>query len=257
MKPAILALLSWPHSRPLDPPRDHHQRRPGSGQPPRPHARRRLSLRRRLPPPRRRRHARFTPPHRPDPHPLQQRLVPEHPQGPRPGRQRLRLRDPGRARPLGFRRPLVPLRRRTRGRVRHPGLDFRAALEQRPYRHVRPLLPGFRPVAQRPAEPPQPHLPGPQSICIDYLTGLVRPGGAFQLGVLINWGLRVDGRTAQSIDFENWTEICRILPLQDIPLTPAATWNSGTTGSTCPPPIPTGPPSTPAPTGTTSPFPPL
>ena len=57
----------------------------------------------------------------------------------------------------------------------------------------------------------------PQSICIDYLTGLVRPGGAFQLGVLINWGLRVDGRTAQSIDFENWTEICRVLPLQDIP----------------------------------------
>ncbi len=57
----------------------------------------------------------------------------------------------------------------------------------------------------------------PQSICIDYLTGLIRPGGAFQLGVMINWGLRVDGRTAQSIDFENWTETCRVLPLQDIP----------------------------------------
>ena len=57
----------------------------------------------------------------------------------------------------------------------------------------------------------------PQSICVDYLTGLVRPGGAFQLGVLVNWGLRVAGRTAQSIDFENWTEICRVLPLDDIP----------------------------------------
>ena len=57
----------------------------------------------------------------------------------------------------------------------------------------------------------------PQSICVDYLTGLVRPGGAFQLGVLVNWGLRVAGRTAQSIDFENWTEICRVLPLEDIP----------------------------------------
>ena len=57
----------------------------------------------------------------------------------------------------------------------------------------------------------------PQSICVDYLTGLIRPGGAFQLGVLVNWGLRVAGRTAQSIDFENWTEICRVLPLDDIP----------------------------------------
>ncbi len=64
-----------------------------------------------------------------------------------------------------------------------------------------------------------PHLTclAPQSICVDYLTGLVRPGGAFQLGVLVNWGLRVAGRTAQTIDFENWTELCRTLPLDDIP----------------------------------------
>ena len=56
----------------------------------------------------------------------------------------------------------------------------------------------------------------PQSICVDYLTGLVRPGGAFQLGVLCNWGLRVVGRSSQDIDFDNWTEICRVLPIGDI-----------------------------------------
>ena len=56
----------------------------------------------------------------------------------------------------------------------------------------------------------------PQSICVDYLTGLVRPGGAFQLGVLCNWGLRVVGRSSQDIDFDNWTEICRVLPIADI-----------------------------------------
>jgi hypothetical protein len=37
--------------------------------------------------------------------------------------------------------------------------------------------------------------------------------GAFQLGVLFTWGMRTNGRTAQSIEYYNWTELFRTLPL--------------------------------------------
>ncbi len=37
--------------------------------------------------------------------------------------------------------------------------------------------------------------------------------GAFQLGVLFTWGMRTNGRTAQSIEYHNWTDLFRTLPL--------------------------------------------
>jgi putative CocE/NonD family hydrolase len=39
--------------------------------------------------------------------------------------------------------------------------------------------------------------------------------GAFQLGVLFTWGMRINGRTAQSIEYHNWSELFRTLPLID------------------------------------------
>ena len=53
----------------------------------------------------------------------------------------------------------------------------------------------------------------PRVICCDYFTGLVYPGGAFQLNVLMTWGMRTNGRTAQSIASHNWTEAFRNLPV--------------------------------------------
>ena len=53
----------------------------------------------------------------------------------------------------------------------------------------------------------------PRVICGDFYSGLVHPGGAFQLGVLMTWGMRTNGRTGQSIDYHNWTEAFRGLPL--------------------------------------------
>ena len=43
--------------------------------------------------------------------------------------------------------------------------------------------------------------------------GLVYPGGAFQLGVMLTWGMRSNARTGQSIDYHNWTEAFRHLPI--------------------------------------------
>ncbi len=40
--------------------------------------------------------------------------------------------------------------------------------------------------------------------------------GAFQLGVLATWGLRTNGRTAQSIEYFNWAELFRTLPLVEL-----------------------------------------
>jgi len=54
----------------------------------------------------------------------------------------------------------------------------------------------------------------PRVICCDSYTGLVYPGGAFQLNVMMTWGMRTNGRTAQSIDFHNWTEAFRALPVK-------------------------------------------
>ncbi len=56
----------------------------------------------------------------------------------------------------------------------------------------------------------------PRVMCTDYYSGLVHPGGAFQLNVMMTWGMRTTGRTAQSIDYHNWTEAFRWLPLADL-----------------------------------------
>jgi putative CocE/NonD family hydrolase len=52
----------------------------------------------------------------------------------------------------------------------------------------------------------------PQVICCDFFKGLA-PGGAFMLNVLMTWGMQTNGRTAQSIDYHNWTDAFRVLPL--------------------------------------------
>ena len=44
----------------------------------------------------------------------------------------------------------------------------------------------------------------------------MHPGGAFQLNVMMTWGMRTNGRTGQSIDYHNWTEAFRSLPLTDL-----------------------------------------
>ena len=56
----------------------------------------------------------------------------------------------------------------------------------------------------------------PRVICADFYQGLVHPGGALQLGVCMTWGMRTNGRTAQNIDYHNWTEAFRGLPLSRI-----------------------------------------
>ena len=53
----------------------------------------------------------------------------------------------------------------------------------------------------------------PRVMCCGLFSGLVYPGGAFQLNVLMTWGMRTSGRTAQSIEYYNWTEAFRGLPL--------------------------------------------
>jgi len=54
----------------------------------------------------------------------------------------------------------------------------------------------------------------PRVICCDYYNGLVYPGGALQLNVAMTWGMRTNARTGQSIDYHNWTEAFRALPLE-------------------------------------------
>ena len=56
----------------------------------------------------------------------------------------------------------------------------------------------------------------PRVICADFYQGLVHPGGALQLGVCMTWGMRTNGRTAQDIDYHNWTEAFRGLPIAGI-----------------------------------------
>ena len=53
----------------------------------------------------------------------------------------------------------------------------------------------------------------PRVICGDFFGGLVYPGGALQLNILLTWGMRTNGRTAQSIEHHNWTEAFHSLPL--------------------------------------------
>ncbi|MEW6754585.1 MAG: CocE/NonD family hydrolase [Candidatus Latescibacterota bacterium] len=53
----------------------------------------------------------------------------------------------------------------------------------------------------------------PRVICTDYYSGLVWPGGAFQLNVMATWGMRTNAHTGQTIDFHHWAEAFRALPL--------------------------------------------
>ena len=53
----------------------------------------------------------------------------------------------------------------------------------------------------------------PRVICCDFFTGLIYPGGAFQLNVALTWGMRTNGRTAQSIEFHDWARAFRHLPV--------------------------------------------
>jgi putative CocE/NonD family hydrolase len=56
----------------------------------------------------------------------------------------------------------------------------------------------------------------PRVICADYSSGLMHPGGAFQLGVMATWGFRTNARTGQEISMYNWPELLRTLPLVDL-----------------------------------------
>jgi uncharacterized protein len=56
----------------------------------------------------------------------------------------------------------------------------------------------------------------PRVICCDYYTGLMYPGGAFQLNVMATWGMRTNARTGQTIDAHHWHEAFRGMPLADL-----------------------------------------
>ena len=58
----------------------------------------------------------------------------------------------------------------------------------------------------------------PRVICGDFYNGLVYPGGALQLNVVMTWGMRTNGRTGQSIDYHDWTNAFRALPVGDVDL---------------------------------------
>ena len=47
----------------------------------------------------------------------------------------------------------------------------------------------------------------------DFHGSIAYPGGAFQLGVMLTWGMRTNARTAQSIDYHIWTEAFHTLPI--------------------------------------------
>ncbi|MBA2446955.1 MAG: CocE/NonD family hydrolase [Chloroflexi bacterium] len=55
----------------------------------------------------------------------------------------------------------------------------------------------------------------PRVMAADLFRGLNYPGGALQLNVLMTWGMRTSGRTAQSIEYDDWREAFRTLPLRD------------------------------------------
>ena len=56
----------------------------------------------------------------------------------------------------------------------------------------------------------------PRVMCNNYFQELVFPGGAFHLNVAATWGMRTRARTAQSINFHDWTEAFHTLPLTDL-----------------------------------------
>lgn len=56
----------------------------------------------------------------------------------------------------------------------------------------------------------------PRVICTDYHSGLLYPGGALQLNVAMTWGMRTHAHTGQDIEFHQWSEAFRHLPLHDV-----------------------------------------
>ena len=58
----------------------------------------------------------------------------------------------------------------------------------------------------------------PRVICGDFYNGLVYPGGALQLNVVMTWGMRTNGRAGQSIGYHDWTNAFRALPVGDADL---------------------------------------
>ena len=62
-----------------------------------------------------------------------------------------------------------------------------------------------------------PHLRAivPRAMAPDLHRGLVWRGGAFNLGVLMLWGLTTSGRSMQEIDRLDWIEAFRTLPLTE------------------------------------------
>ena len=53
----------------------------------------------------------------------------------------------------------------------------------------------------------------PQVMGCDMFTSLIYPGGAFQLNVLLLWAMRHHARALQNVQYHNWTEAYRALPL--------------------------------------------
>lgn len=53
----------------------------------------------------------------------------------------------------------------------------------------------------------------PRVICADLYSGLVYRGGALQLHLCMMWGMRTSARTQQNVDYEDWRETFRTLPL--------------------------------------------
>ncbi len=62
-----------------------------------------------------------------------------------------------------------------------------------------------------------PHLAAivPRVMATDLRGGLVWRGGAFNLGVLLTWGLNTSGRSMQELSPVDWVEAFRVLPLRD------------------------------------------
>ena len=56
----------------------------------------------------------------------------------------------------------------------------------------------------------------PRVICTDYHSGLLYPGGALQLNVAMTWGMRTHAHTGQDIEFHQWSEAFRHLPLHGV-----------------------------------------
>ena len=135
----------------------------------------------------------------PDPHAVRQladRRTSSRARAPR--RRGLRRRDPGLPRPLRLRGRLRPVPQRGPGRLRHPGVDRRAAVVERPDRHDRRLVRAAGRSGRRmPLGSRFLTAIVPSVMATNLHRGLVYRGGALNLGVLLTWGLRTSGHTRQ------------------------------------------------------------